>query len=93
VRVGGKPARPVAQRQAPLLGLVDREAAHGEYEIAQVLDAGAAGVSSNIASVTETAGETGNAATQMLSATADLARQGERLRGEAKGFLERIRAA
>ena len=50
-------------------------------------------VSANIAGVTQAAGDTGDAAARVLSATGDLARQGDSLRGEVSQFLANIRAA
>ncbi|TGE00662.1 methyl-accepting chemotaxis protein [Methylobacterium nonmethylotrophicum] len=50
-------------------------------------------VTATIAGVSQAAHETGNAATQVLSASAELAGQAERLRGEVQGFLEAVRAA
>ena len=50
-------------------------------------------VSSNIAGVTQGAGETGRAAASVLEATAQLARQSEDLRAAVDKFLVDIRAA
>ena len=50
-------------------------------------------VTSNITGVTQAAGETGAATSQVLSSSSDLARQGERLREEVSRFLAGIRAA
>jgi len=55
--------------------------------------AGTAEVSSNIGGVTQAANDTGAAATQVLSSSRDLARQGETLRSEVGQFLANIRAA
>lgn len=50
-------------------------------------------VSSNIAGVNRAAGETGAAASQVLSSAEDLGRQSETLRADINSFLEKIRAA
>ncbi|MGF1625806.1 MAG: methyl-accepting chemotaxis protein [Alphaproteobacteria bacterium] len=50
-------------------------------------------VSSNISGVTDAAGATGAAASQVLGAAGDLAKQGESLRTEVDRFLEAVRAA
>ncbi len=50
-------------------------------------------VSSNITGVNRAAGETGAAATQVLSSADQLGRQSETLRAEVNRFLEKIRAA
>jgi methyl-accepting chemotaxis protein len=50
-------------------------------------------VSSNISGVTNAAGETGAAATQVLGAAGGLAREAERLRREVDTFLATVRAA
>ena len=54
---------------------------------------GTSEVSSNIAAVSEAAGSTGAAATEVRSSAADVAQQGEALRGEVDRFLAGIRAA
>jgi methyl-accepting chemotaxis protein len=59
----------------------------------QQASAGTAEVSSNIGGVTQAANDTGAAASQVLGASTDLARQGEILRGEVSRFLADIRAA
>ena len=55
--------------------------------------AGTHEVSSNIAGVTQAAGETGAASTQVLAAANELARQAETLRSEVDTFLATVRAA
>jgi len=55
--------------------------------------AGTAEVSTNIAGVTAAAGQTGAAATQVLTASGELAQQGELLRGEVAKFLSAVRAS
>lgn len=50
-------------------------------------------MSSNVVGVTEAATTTGSAATQVLGASGELARQGETLRAEVNQFLDNIRAA
>ena len=50
-------------------------------------------VSASVAGLTEGASSTGSAATQMLGASEDLARQAEALSGAVDGFLARVRAA
>jgi len=65
-------------------------------EIARNVQQAASGtseVSSNIAGVNHAAGETGSAAARMLSATAELASQGNKLRRDVDGFLAKIRSA
>ena len=65
-------------------------------EIASNVQRAASGtdeVSANIADVTDAAGETGQAANQVLSAVNDLSRQSEVLRGSVDEFLQRVRAA
>jgi methyl-accepting chemotaxis protein len=65
-------------------------------EIARNVQAAAQGtteVSSNITGVTRSAGETGAAASQVLSSATGLSRQSEQLRVEVDKFLATIRAA
>ncbi len=65
-------------------------------EIASNVQRAASGtdeVSANIAGVTDAAGETGQAANQVLSAVNDLSRQSDVLRGSVDEFLQRVRAA
>ncbi|UEM25360.1 methyl-accepting chemotaxis protein (plasmid) [Skermanella mucosa] len=50
-------------------------------------------VSSNITGVTQAAGETGAAASQVLGASEGLAREAEKLRGEVATFIATVRAA
>ena len=50
-------------------------------------------VSANIGGVTQAAGATGSAATQVLSSSTHLASQAEDLRGQIRNFLETVRAA
>jgi len=50
-------------------------------------------VTGNIVKVTETAGETGVAAEQVLGAAAGLSKQAEMLRGDVDRFLSAIKAA
>jgi methyl-accepting chemotaxis protein len=54
---------------------------------------GTTGVSTNVASLHQSAEATGAAATQLFAASGDLARQSERLTSRVTGFLEEIRAA
>ncbi|MFY7958922.1 MAG: methyl-accepting chemotaxis protein [Elsteraceae bacterium] len=54
--------------------------------------AGAGAVSENISGVSRSAEETGAASSQIQIASSELARQGETLRLEVHGFLERVRA-
>jgi methyl-accepting chemotaxis protein len=66
------------------------------HEIARAISevAGASqSVAVDVASVTETAGETGAAASEVLAASRELSQQAIRLEQETQGFLERIRAA
>ena len=53
----------------------------------------ASGHAATGASVSESAQQTGSAASQVLSAAAELSRQSELLRGEVEAFIERIAAA
>ena len=65
-------------------------------EIARTVQSTAAGtaeVSTNIAGVTAAATETGAAATQVLTASGELAQQGELLRSEVSKFLSAVRAS
>jgi methyl-accepting chemotaxis protein len=50
-------------------------------------------VTQTIAGVTQTSGEVGSAASQMLGAAGELAQQSERLSQEIGAFLVRVRAA
>jgi methyl-accepting chemotaxis protein len=59
----------------------------------QLVAQGTNGVATNIAGVNEAAGETGTAATQVLTAADDLSRQADTLRSAVNGFLVKIRAA
>ncbi|HUH85309.1 MAG TPA: methyl-accepting chemotaxis protein [Stellaceae bacterium] len=59
-----------------------QEAAHGTGQ-----------VTSNITSVSESAGKTGNLASNVLSAATGLGGQAEKLRHEVDGFLQGVRAA
>ena len=54
---------------------------------------GTAEVTSNITGVARRAEETGIGASQVLSASSELAGQAERLRGQVEGFLSQVRAA
>jgi methyl-accepting chemotaxis protein len=54
---------------------------------------GTLAVSSNIATVSETVGESGEAARKVLAAAQDLARQIDGLRREVGAFLDRVREA
>ncbi len=65
-------------------------------EIARNVQQAASGtteVSSNIVGVTQDAGKTGEAATRVLTAAGDLAKQGDSLRAQIDRFLADIRAA
>ena len=59
----------------------------------QQASAGTAEVSSNIGGVTQAASDTGTAASQVLSASGELAKQAEVLRSQVGTFLTNIRAA
>jgi methyl-accepting chemotaxis protein len=59
----------------------------------QQASAGTQEVSTNIVSVTDAAQHTGTAATQMLGASADLARQAEVMRSEVEKYIAGIKAA
>ncbi len=50
-------------------------------------------MSSNITGVTQAAGQTGAASEQVPSASAELAKNAEHLRGQVDGFLAKIGAA
>jgi methyl-accepting chemotaxis protein len=72
------------------------EQAAATQEIARNVQEAAAGtneVTANIATVNEAAAETGAAATQVLSASGDLASQADILKQEFDGFIHAIRAA
>jgi transposase-like protein len=72
------------------------EQAAATQEIARKVQQAAAGtgeVSSNIAGVTQVAGETGRMSNEVLQASSDLARQAEVLGKEVDGFLASVRAA
>jgi methyl-accepting chemotaxis protein len=60
---------------------------------AQMAAQGTTAVSANIAGVTQTAGDTGTAANEVLAAAQGVAVQSEGLRAQIGAFLERIRAA
>jgi methyl-accepting chemotaxis protein len=65
-------------------------------EIARNIQQAASGtqeVSTNITGVTQAAGDTGNAAGQLLAATSELAKQSETLRKEVDSFLHDIKAS
>jgi methyl-accepting chemotaxis protein len=49
-------------------------------------------VSSNIVGVTQASQQTSAGSTQVLSASSELARNGERLKKEVEGFLYAVRA-
>jgi methyl-accepting chemotaxis protein len=49
-------------------------------------------VSSNITGITQAAGETGEAANQMLGTAGELSQQSETLKAEAEKFLVEVRA-
>jgi methyl-accepting chemotaxis protein len=55
--------------------------------------AGTADVSRNISGVTEAAGHTGVAASQVLNSSSELTKQAEKLRAEVDRFLRTVRAA
>jgi len=59
----------------------------------QQASAGTQEVSTNITGVTKAAGETGQAAGQVLEAAAGLAKEAEKLRAEVDDFLAKVRAA
>jgi methyl-accepting chemotaxis protein len=64
---------------------ISRSAADAAHHTAQVSD--------SVANLTRMSGEAGVAATQVLSASGDLARQSDTLRGDVGGFIAGIRAA
>jgi methyl-accepting chemotaxis protein len=70
-------------------GAATQEIARSVQQAAQ----GTQEVSSNIISVTEAAQGTGVAANELLSASADLAKQSEMMRGQVETFIARIKAA
>ena len=70
-------------------GSATREISRNVEEAAR----GTQGVSSNISAVTEAASHTGVAASQVLAAAGELARNGEVLRGQVASFLSEVRAA
>jgi methyl-accepting chemotaxis protein len=70
-------------------GAASREIKHNVQQAAL----GTRDVTSNILGVTEAATETGSAATEVLSASAILARQAEELSGDVHSFVTDVRAA
>jgi len=70
-------------------GSATREIAANVHQAA----AGTQEVMRNIAEVTTAAGKTGTAADAVLRASRELATQADRLRGEVRGFLDKVRAA
>ena len=73
------------EQQSAAGGEISRSAADAAHHTAQVSD--------SVATLTRMSGEAGAAATQVLGAAEDLARQSETLRGEVGGFINGIRAA
>ncbi len=74
---------------SPILRSKTQEIAHNVQEAAK----GTSEVSANINGVSQAAGETGAAAGQVQVATAEMAKQGERLKAAVDGFLADVRAA
>ncbi len=70
-------------------GVSTQEIAHSVQQSAS----GTEQVNANITGVSRAAAETGAAATQVLTASQDMSRQAERLRGEVDRFLAEVRAA
>jgi methyl-accepting chemotaxis protein len=70
-------------------GVSTQEIARNVQQAAQ----GTQEVNSNIGGVTEAAGQTGTAATQVLSSSGELARQAEMIRGQVDRFLSDVKAA
>ena len=73
------------EQQSAAVGEISRSAADAAHHTAQVSD--------SVATLTRMSGEAGAAATQVLGAAGDLARQAETLLGEVGGFIGGIRAA
>ncbi len=87
--------RELSQINATIASAVEEQAA-AATEIARNVQQAAAGtqeVSSNIGGVSEAAGETGAASSQVLSASRSLSGEAEQLKGLVLDFLEGVRAA
>jgi methyl-accepting chemotaxis protein len=85
----------LSQISATIASAVEEQTA-AATEIARNVQQAAAGtqeVSSNIGGVSQAAGETGAASTQVLSASRSLSGESEQLKGLVVGFLEGVRAA
>ncbi len=90
----GNTIRDIDQVAAQIASAVEEQGA-ATQEIARNTEQAAQGtdeVTRNIGEVSQGAQETGAAATQMLEAAGDLARQAEVLKGEVRDFLTRVRA-
>jgi methyl-accepting chemotaxis protein/CHASE3 domain sensor protein len=95
IRSIGRTIKEVNEIATTIASAVEEQSA-ATQEIARNVQQAAKGtqeVSSNIGGVTQAAGETGSAATQVLGAAEDLAKQAELLRQQVDTFLSRVRAA
>jgi methyl-accepting chemotaxis protein len=91
----GKKIDSLNQGAASIAAAVEQQHA-ATQEIARNTTQAAEGtrqVSTNISDVSAAVGETGAAADQVLTAAQSLSAQADLLRGEVKGFVERVRAA
>ena len=87
--------RDISDSSSTIAAAVEQQGA-ATHEIVQAVtqaSAGTAEVSHNITGVARMAEETGSGASQVLSASSELARQAEHLRLEMYNFLEQVRAA
>ena len=73
------------EQQSAAVSEISRSAADAAHHTSQVSD--------SVATLTRMSGEAGTAATQVLGAAGELARQSETLRGEVSTFIAEIRAA
>jgi len=95
IRSIGKTIKEINEIATTIASAVEQQGA-ATQEIARNVQQAAHGtqdVSSNIGGVTEAAGETGSAASQVLGASEGLAKQADLLRQQVDTFLSRIRAA
>jgi methyl-accepting chemotaxis protein len=95
IRAIGRTIEEISEIATTIASAVEQQSA-ATQEIARNVQQAAKGtqdVSANIGGVTQTAGETGSAASQVLSAAEGLTKQADMLRQQVDTFLSRIRAA
>ena len=95
IRGIGKTINDMSEISTAIASAVEEQGA-ATREIAMNVQHAARGteeVSANISGVTQAAGATGSAATQVLASSTHLASQAEDLRGQIRTFLETVRAA